>query len=182
MRILFDLEADGLLDTITQIHCLVALDLDTQKIYRFYDGDIGEGAKPTDLPIKDIPRIFKASTLAVGHNIIRYDLEVLKRFLGLEQSFTVHDTLVWSKTLNPDRAMPKGCPPVIYNPITEKYDKIGPHSIAAWGYRVGRGKPEYFDWKEFDAAMLHRCEEDVNINMLVYLSLLEEAGMTLDDA
>ncbi len=182
MKIEFDIEADGLLDTITQVHCLVAKDLETQRIYKFYDGDIGVERTTSDMFLKDIPRIFNAASLVVGHNIIKYDLRVLRMFYGIEQSFDIHDTLLWSKTLYPDRPMPKKCPPVIYNPVTEKYDRIGPHSVAAWGYRVGRGKPEYFDWRTFDKGMLHRCTEDVEIQELIYLSLLKEAEMEEEDA
>ncbi len=177
MRIEFGLEADGLLDTITQVHCLVAKDLDTSRIFKFYDGDIGRKRFRSDLFLKDITRIFNAADLVVGHDIVGYDLRVLKMFYGIEQSFEIHDTLLWSKTLYPDRPMPKECPPVIWNPVDKKYDRIGPHSIAAWGYRVNRGKPEYFDWATFDAGMLHRCTEDVEIQELVYLSLLKEANI-----
>jgi hypothetical protein len=70
-----------------------------------------------------------------------------------------------SRLLNPKRLVPFNCP----------NKKAGPHSIEAWGWRVGRGKPEYNDWENFSEDMLHRCTEDVEILHLVYESLLKEA-------
>lgn len=178
MKIVFDIEADGLLDTITRVHCLVAKDIDSGRIYRFFDGDISKGRGKFDLYLKDIPRIFSVAELVIGHNIIRYDLQVLKLFYDIDPSFEIRDTYIWSKALNPDREIPAACPPTLFNPITGKHEKIGPHSLAAWGYRVGRGKPEYFDWDEFDEQMLFRCQEDVEINELTYYELLKEADIS----
>jgi len=54
--------------------------------------------------------------------------------------------------------------------------KAGPHSVEAWGYRFGRAKPEHEDWSQFSDEMLHRCTEDVEIQHLIYTTLLEEAS------
>ena len=35
MRLIFDLETDGLMDTVSRIHCIVAYDPDTHTQYRF---------------------------------------------------------------------------------------------------------------------------------------------------
>lgn len=174
MKITFDIEADNLLENATKIHCLVAKDYKTKKIFRFFDDGANIPRGEYDLYLDDIPRLFKATSVAIGHNIIRYDLRMLKKFFNISQSFDAIDTYIWSKTLYPDRPMPIGCPPVILNTKTGKNEKIGPHSLAAWGYRVGRGKPEYFDWEEFDEGMLNRCTEDVHINELVYEYELKE--------
>jgi hypothetical protein len=70
-----------------------------------------------------------------------------------------------SRLLNPKRIVPFNCP-----------DRgLGPHSLGAWGYRVGRGKPDHDDWENFSEEMLHRCTEDVEILELVYNELLKEA-------
>ena len=34
MRLVFDIEADGLLDTLTKIHCIVIHDLDDKKLVK----------------------------------------------------------------------------------------------------------------------------------------------------
>jgi DNA polymerase-1 len=45
MRLVFDLESDGLLRGLSVIHCIVARDLDTDKEYRWDNGDIPAGLK-----------------------------------------------------------------------------------------------------------------------------------------
>src|SRR5690606_31604826 len=55
-------------------------------------------------------------------------------------------------------------------------NKKAPHSVEAWGYRVGRGKPEHNEWGKFSEEMLHRCSEDVEIQELIYKALLKEAS------
>jgi DNA polymerase-1 len=45
MRLVFDIETDGLLRGLSVIHCIVARDLDTDKEYRWDNGDIPAGLK-----------------------------------------------------------------------------------------------------------------------------------------
>jgi hypothetical protein len=99
------------------------------------------------------------------HNGLGYDWPLLKKLYGYEFKGKKVDTLVMSRLLNPKRLLPFNCP----------NKKIGPHSIEAWGYRVGRGKPEHSDWENFSEEMLHRCTEDVEILELVYNELMKEA-------
>jgi len=107
---------------------------------------------------------------------------VLERFLGINtKNKNIIDTLVWSQTLNPDRQLPKGCPAVAFNPETGRNDKVGPHSVAAWGYRVARAKPSHYDWSKFSPEMLHRCTEDVMIQEKIFFALLKEAGLKPED-
>ena len=37
MRLLFDIETDGLLRQMSVIHCLVVMDIDTEEVYRYDD-------------------------------------------------------------------------------------------------------------------------------------------------
>jgi hypothetical protein len=108
----------------------------------------------------------------IGHNIIEYDLPLLEKLYGWKPKEGCHivDTLVLSRLYKSDRRLPAGCP------STAK-----PHSLEAWGYRVGRGKPDHTDWSQFSEAMLVRNREDVEINILVYWALREESStMGLD--
>ena len=102
----------------------------------------------------------------IMHNGIGYDWPLLKKLYNYEYKGKRVDTLIISRLLNPKRLVPFNCP----------NKKCGPHSIEAWGYRVGRGKPEHNDWEVFSEAMLHRCSEDVEILELVYDELMKEAG------
>ena len=155
MKILFgDLEADGLLDTATKVHCGVFKDKDTGEVFKF---------RPNQ--IKEMLNLLETADVLIFHNGTFFDFPLLKKLYNWEFKGKKVDTLVLSRVLNPKRGIPSSC-------INKT---CGPHSIEAWGYRVGRGKPEYTEWDEFDEEMLHRCTEDVEILSLVYSKLLEEA-------
>ena len=87
---IFDLESDGLLDTITKIHCLSYIEPNGDKVktHTTYQG------------IKDF--LSKATTL-IGHNIIRFDIIALEKVLGVEIKHKLYDTLAMSWVFNPDR-------------------------------------------------------------------------------
>jgi len=154
-RLVFDLEANGLYDEADTIWCICAEDLDTGEKYEW----TSELNKTTTYSFMD------QATELVGHNILNYDLPLLKKLWSWEPSKDVKitDTLVMSRLSNPDRPKPFGFT-----------SKGGPHSLACWGYRVGKGKPGHEDWTVFSPDMLHRCKEDVGINVLTYHSLTSE--------
>ena len=150
-----DLEGNGLLETITKVHCGVFKDINTGELVKFRPNQINEML--TYLTTVDV---------LIMHNGIGYDFPVLKKLYGFEFKGVKIDTLIMSRLFNPKRILPPHCP----------NRKAGPHSIEAWGWRVGRGKPEHNDWENFSEEMLHRCTEDVEILHLVYLELLKEKG------
>lgn len=155
MKVVFgDLEANGLLDTVTKIHCGVFIE-STGEVHKF--GPTDHMAMFQYLDTVDV---------LIIHNAISYDMPLLKKVLNYTFKGKVVDTLIMSRLLNPKRLLPFNC--------TNR--KARPHSIEAWGWRVGRGKPEHSDWENYSAEMLHRCTEDVEILRLVYAALLEEAG------
>lgn len=149
-----DLEANGLLDTVSVVHCGVFKNINNGGIVKF---------RPTE--IHNMLGFLDTVDVLIIHNGIGYDMPVLKKIYGYKFKGQVVDTLIMSRLLNPKRTLPPNCPD----------KKTGPHSIAAWGYRVGRGKPEHNDWEHFSEAMLHRCTEDVEILHLVFDKLMEEA-------
>ena len=150
---LFDLEANGLLQEATHVHCGVV------KIKG------GESRKFRPNQIKDLLSYLDSFDVLIAHNGIGYDFPLLKKLYGWEFKGKKVDTLIMSRLLDPKRLVPFNCP----------NKKAGPHSIEAWGWRVGRGKPEHNDWTVFSEDMLHRCSEDVEILELVYDALMREA-------
>lgn len=150
-----DLEADGLLDTATKVWCGVFKDKTTQEVFKF---------RPHQ--IKKMLAFMDTIDVLIMHNGTGYDWPLLKKLYGYEYKGKKVDTLIMSRLLNPKRLVPFNCP----------NKGIGPHSVEAWGYRVGRGKPEHDDWSQFSEEMLHRCSEDVEIQELIYNALMEEAG------
>lgn len=150
-----DLEADGLLDTATRVWCGVFKDRTTKEVFKFGPNQI-----------KDMLSFMDTCAELQMHNGIGYDFPLLRKLYGYEYKGKVIDTLVLSRLLNPKRTLPYSCP----------NKRIGPHSVEAWGYRVGRGKPEHEDWSQFSEEMLHRCSEDVEIQFMIYDKLMEEAS------
>lgn len=149
-----DVEADGLLREATRAWCMVFKDIKTKEAYKFGPKEIPAGLK-----------FMSSCDVCIMHNGIGYDWPLLKKLYGYEYKGKKVDTLIMSRLLNPKRLVPFNCP----------NKKAGPHSIEAWGWRVGRGKPEHNDWSKFSEEMLHRCSEDVEIQLLVYNELLKEA-------
>ena len=150
-----DLEADGLLDTATRVWCGVFKDRTTKEVFKFGPNQI-----------KEMFSFMDTCAELQMHNGIGYDFPLLRKLYGYEYKGKVIDTLVLSRLLNPKRTLPHSCP----------NKRIGPHSVEAWGYRVGRGKPEHEDWSQFSEEMLHRCSEDVEIQFMIYDKLMEEAS------
>lgn len=190
MRLVWDIEATNLLDHNTidytaspykllpsfDMHCIATKDIDTKKTYNFVQKEV-----------KDFPDLLEKVDCLIAHNQIGYDLLACKLFLGIDyeiredfrectingRKIEIVDTLVLSKTLNPDR--------------------YGGHSIADWGARLGcekidwRGKaielglidknaPRGAEFLVYHPEMLVYNERDVEVNEKVYFALMEEWG------
>lgn len=154
-----DLEADGLLDTATQVWC---------GVFKESSGDIHK-FKPNE--IKAMLRHMDSYDVLKMHNGFGYDWPLLEKLYGYRYEGKGVDTLIMSRLLSPNRLVPFNCP----------NRNIGPHSVEAWGWRLGRGKPEHNDWSKFSDDMLHRCTEDVEIQELIYEALIKEAKESSGD-
>jgi len=152
-----DLEANGFLDQATKVHCGVFKDINTNEIKKF---------KPDD--VQSMLEYLNTVDVLIMHNELGYDLPLLEKLYGYVFKGQKIDTLIMSRLLNPKRTLPPNC----------QDRSISPHSIEAWGYRVGRGKPAHDDWDTYSEEMLHRCTEDTEILHLVYKELLNEANGT----
>lgn len=148
MKLIFDLEANGLYQEADTIWCIVTKETDTGHIRTHrsdWNGSIECGIKMLE----------EASEL-IGHNIIDYDLRLIKKlYPSFCPSGKIFDTMILSQLLSPDRK--------------------GGHSLGQYGDEMGHKKPEHEDWSQFSPEMLHRCTEDVHINHKVYNQLKEEA-------
>ena len=157
-RFVYDLEGNGLNigggvrdDDITEVHCAVFFDIDTRN-YITFDSIRG---------FNGIVALVNSATMLVCHNQIDFDLPILGKFFSAvpSNSCVIIDTLVWSRSLYPDRI------------------REGGHGLEAWGKRNGIPKPPIEDWTVFTPDMLDRCREDVRNNYMTLLKLLDEAKM-----
>lgn len=194
----YDTEGDDLYPAISKFHCLVFKQVGRDRWKAFCNiSEVNptflEGiTKEIDIEFHEIEE-FKGWVESgevraiICHNQLGFDLWAMEKLLGVQ--FDVNpdtlsgkevkfvDTLTMSRCLHPDRLLPKNCPDSVYNPVTKKMDKVGPHGLMAWGYRVANMKPEVHDWRDQPLSVyLHRCIEDVKINELVFYALKKEMG------
>lgn len=158
MKLVMDLEANGLLNEATQIHCAVFKCTETNKVWRLRTKE-------------SILKMLDKCTYLIMHNGIGYDLPLIEELWGYEFKGKVLDTVLMSREIFKNIQIPQRMKDD-YAEAKKKLD--GPHSLAAWGYRLGRGKVEHEDWSVFTPAMMHRCVEDTEITHLLYNHILEK--------
>lgn len=174
MRYIIDIEANNLLapaldysklpfklkDTF-KVWCVVVRNILTGSVIRLY----GE-----ELTKERLAKSLKDATEVIGHNIVTYDLPVLKLYGLLDYQIgypgkpstinaspvTITDTLIWSKLLNADR--------------------LGGHSLEAWGLRLGNHKTYFEEWDKFSMEMLEYCVQDTSVNKTILEALEKEKG------
>ena len=162
--VVIDIEANGLLPTITSLHCAVAMTLDKKQVWRFESHQM-----------KEFCEFLDTVDVWIGHNIIQYDIPAIKKVLGYEFKGKRVDTLLMSRLQNPHRTAPFDA--------KNKKEAMKVHGLYAWGVRVGIDKPEIEYWDTYNPEILHRCEEDVKINIETYHELRREAeGQNWRDA
>jgi DNA polymerase-1 len=150
-RYVYDIETDGLLDTVSKIWLLVIINADTyeRKCYSDYDDELESLNKGLD-------ELHKADVL-IGHNIIGYDNVVLKQLTGWEPkgTQTIVDTWILS--------------------MLNQYKREHKHGLEGWGSKLGFAKLEFNEFNNYSKDMLTYCIRDVELNVKVYKVLAEEA-------
>lgn len=154
IRLVFDIEADELLDKATTVWCVVTRDIDTGEVSVFRPHEIQKAVN-----------LLSKANLLIGHNIIGYDIPLLKKLYNFNPKAGLIDTLVCSRLIWPNMAerdflmrrkllkMGKDFPAAL----------IGSHSLKAWGYRLGEFKGEWSDWTQFSEDMLTYCVQDTKV-------------------
>jgi len=155
MRLLFDIESDGLLDSVTTVWMLVIKDLDTGTTSVYTDHANKEGSVREGLD-----KLSQAKIL-IGHNIIGYDLIVLKRLYNWKpnRNQVVYDTWLMSLIL--------------------QYKRGHAHSLEGWGSKLGYPKFNFSEFHQYSEAMVHYCVRDIELNEKVYIELVKEAKLIL---
>lgn len=154
MNLIFDLECDGLYDDVTCIHCIGVYDLDTKQTLVYNDEGSAE-------PITKGVQLLEDATGIIGHNIIGYDLPVIRKlFPWFNTNATVVDTLVLSRIYHADILKTDQKRKWKHMPL----QKYGSHSLEAYGHRLGEYKGEFgktTDWKHWSEEMQNYCLQDV---------------------
>jgi hypothetical protein len=137
MRI-FDLEADGLIEEATKVHVVSWTD------------DFGDTIHSTG-DYDEMRKVLTEADTLCGHNIVRYDVVVAEKLLGITINAKLVDTLPLSWYLN---------------------HKHMRHGLDDYGSRYGVPKPKIDDWEGLTyEEYAHRCTEDVKINTKLWREL-----------
>ena len=159
MNIILDIETDGLLDTLTKVHCVVIKELVGPHC------DVLQVATK-ESEIKSVLKTLKEHHV-IGHNILGFDLEVLRRLYDFEIPVKqVTDTLIISRLLHADlREEDKAL-----QRIEPKF--WGSHSLEAWGYRLNHFKGDFGntleDFQELSQEMIDYCINDVHLTDILW--------------
>jgi len=158
--VVFDIEADNLLTDATKIWCIVAKYRDQ---YHIFINNEEEYTLPTNsYRYSGIEWFLNFLThipdTLVGHNIISYDLPLLRKLHGY--SYTIDptklvDTHILSRLYNPDRPE---------------------HSLEYFGNILKYPKGNHTDWSCMSQDMLDYCIRDVDLTEAVYSHLLKEGA------
>lgn len=152
-----DCETNGLLDTVSEVHCVVARCPAT-----------GEVRQANGTRIDALLEWLSANAgVMVGHNIISFDLPVFVKLHGFTHKAQVLDTMVLTRLGYPHILQldfvrkPKGMDAKLY----------GRHSLEAWGHRIGALKGAYGKsgdedtdakaWENWSQEMQDYCVQDV---------------------
>lgn len=146
-----DIETDGFLDVLTRVWCAVGKDHQN-----------GDRRSFTPDNIDSLCDWLDTFDVLIGHNCIGFDFPALRKVYGWEYGGKVVDTLLMSRLQKPNRMSPPG------------YTGRAPHSVEAWGHRLGAFKKEHEDWDHYSPEMLERCEQDVDLQYKIYHALLLE--------
>jgi len=90
-KLVFDIETNGLLDTMDTIHCLVIKDIETKETQSFRPHQVEAGLK-----------ILSQADLLIGHNIIKFDIPVLEKLYSATFKGKIFDTLVGTRLVYAD--------------------------------------------------------------------------------
>jgi hypothetical protein len=143
------------------IWCIVIRDAETGSVISL---------RPHECNAEAFAKAVEGCSEIILHNGVGFDLPVLQLMGVLTyrigypgeahllngKEVQITDTLLWSKLLNADR--------------------LGGHSLKAWGKRLGDNKGEYNDWSKFTEEMLSYCEQDTAVTEKIYKTLIREQG------
>ena len=134
MRCIVDIETDGLVEDAKTIHCIVAKDIQTNKVFSFVEEEC----------YTKFPDFSKNIDNFIMHNGVSFDARILNNFnITRITPSKVTDTLLLSQLLYPEIE--------------------GGHSLAAWGERFNSPKNDYKDFTHYTPEMLEYCKQDVEI-------------------
>lgn len=165
--LIFDIETDGLLDTMTKIHCMSISD-GHHNVTGYRPDEIEDG----------VNRLWEAVNNGegiCGHNIINFDIPAIQKIypwfdIPRDKRQYVVDTLVMARLVFSNISESD------YGAFRHKEmpgSLIGSHTLKAYGYRLGVYKGTYAEdtedaWAMFNEDMLKYNKQDVVVTEALY--------------
>ena len=151
MKIIYDIETNGLVDTVDTIWLVVTKNIDTNEIITFSDYDVDSK------PLNELVPFLNSATVLIGHNIIGYDNVVMYKLLNWvpPTSIKMIDTMIISQMNN--------------------FRREGKHSLKNFGLILNDAKGESPDFLKYSPEMKTYAIQDVNLNHKVYKYVINEA-------
>ena len=150
----FDLETNGLYDDVNQIFCIVIYDVTRKQTFTYGPDTIDSALKHLD-----------TADVLIGHNIIFYDIPVLRKLTDFKLHAHVIDTLICTRFIWPKEKL--------FDLDDNQYLNVPPNlkgaaSLKAWGYRLSDHKIDFKDFSEYSQEMLDYCIQDVNVTTKLF--------------
>ena len=151
MKIIYDLETNGLIPEVSNIWIAVCKNIETNEITTFSDHD------KDSKPLNELLPFLNKCEILIGHNIINYDNVVLHKLLNWQppKSIKMIDTMLLSQMNN--------------------FRREGKHSLKNFGKILGDAKLEFSSFHEYTEDMKTYAIQDVNLNHKVYNYVTREA-------
>lgn len=164
MRLIWDVEANGFLDELTQIHCIALMDPDRDTEPHIFGPDT----------VVDAVRLLMEADEIIGHNIITYDIPAIRKVFPWfsTDNVLVTDTLVLSRLIRSDLKNDDFNAGYTHEEFPRKLH--GSHSLKAWGMRLGVLKGDFgetTDWSECTPEMMQYCKQDVTVTHTLWKAL-----------
>jgi DNA polymerase-1 len=150
MRIVVsDIETEGL-NNCEKLWICGGKDLSTGEVTRFDNCHEDPVAKAAAI------EWYEAADLIVGHNFLSFDAVQLNSLLKprLVDPKKIVDTLIISRLVDYGIQIPKGAKK--------------PHSLQAWGIRLGLYKGDHNDWSQWSQEMVDYWYQDIEVSQALY--------------
>jgi DNA polymerase I len=133
--LIFDLETDGFLEAVTKVHVMCIKDTITGVTDAYRNEAMQDG-------LGRLQENAAAGVKLAGHNVINYDIPVLKKlypWFSIDESMVI-DTIVMTRLVYPDlKDMDNKL--IAKSKLTKT--NFRKHSLDAWGERLGNKKSAY---------------------------------------
>lgn len=149
----FDAWHKGDFSSLKSVHCLVAIDADTNKVYRFREERVRDG----------IIWIFNQANEVIAH-YAKFDVQVIESYIGAKfpKEVVITCTQKMAKELFPNG----------YREDRVPEGQRGRHKLETWGFRLGIHKGLFNKktnpFSQYSDEMMEYCVRDCTVTLALH--------------